>query len=196
MNNKSLLIIFLVLSGLFYSHTTQRWVNYDKKVIIHKIPLQEDTHLAPFEHKGFTITPKSTFQIEARVLSKRRYFWGDGSALAPVDFALGWGPMSNYHVLKNLKITQFARWYSFRYKQPPIPKQEIISHSANMHLIPANKTVEKTINSVRRGEVILIKGYLVNVSKKDGWYWNTSLTRTDTGHGSCELIWVEEIKIK
>lgn len=159
MNNKLLLIIFLILSGLIYTRQTQGWVNYDKKVIIHQIPLQEETDRPPFEHKGFTITPKSAFQIEARVLSKRRYLWGDGSELAPVDLALGWGPMSNYHVLKHLKISQFNRWYSYRYKQPPIPKQDIISHSANMHLIPADKQAEKTIKSARRGEVVSIKGY-------------------------------------
>ena len=45
------------------------------------------------------------------------------------------------------------------------------------------------------GSVVEFKGYLVNVTAEDGFYWNSSQTRTDSGGGSCELVWVEEFKI-
>ena len=37
------------------------------------------------------------------------------------------------------------------------------------------------ISGLYPGEITTMQGYLVNVSKPDGFHWNTSLTRTDTG---------------
>ncbi|WP_166627906.1 hypothetical protein [Thiopseudomonas denitrificans] len=44
---------------------------------------------------------------------------------------------------------------------------------------------------MRPGQVIALEGYLVDAAAPDGWRWNTSLTRKDTGTGACELFWVE-----
>jgi len=46
---------------------------------------------------------------------------------------------------------------------------------------------------VRPGEIVNFSGYLVQVNKPNGWKWKTSLTRTDTGFGACEVVWVERI---
>jgi hypothetical protein len=62
-----------------------------------------------------------------------------------------------------------------------------------MHLIPATGAVEKKIRSLRAGQVVSLKGYLVEVKNDDGFTWRSSLTREDTGAGACELIWVEEL---
>ena len=40
-----------------------------------------------------------------------------------------------------------------------------------------------------------MKGYLVKITKADGWHWISSLKRDDTGGGSCELFWVEEVSV-
>jgi len=197
MNKKILIIGLCILSWVVYSKTSQGWIDYDKKVIIHKTPSQLTVSNTPaFTHKGFTIIPQARFDIEARVLSKHKYFIGREAKLSRVDLALGWGPMSNYHVLKDLKITQSNRWYHFRYKfPPPVPKKEIIAHSGNMHLIPANKDIAYRIAGVKRGQIVKFKGYLVNVNADDGWRWRTSLSRTDSSAHSCELVWVESFRV-
>ena len=64
-----------------------------------------------------------------------------------------------------------------------------------MHLIPSTEEVAKEIGRAHKGSVVEFKGYLVNVKAEDGFYWNSSQTRTDSGGGSCELVWVEEFKI-
>ena len=70
---------------------------------------------------------------------------------------------------------------------------EIISHSANMHMIPANEKVKQVLLGVRPGELVSFGGYLVRVEKPGGWTWKTSLTRTDSGAGACEVVWVEDL---
>jgi len=63
-----------------------------------------------------------------------------------------------------------------------------------MHVISANEDVSKLIRRLRAGEVVRMRGYLVNVTGPRGFHWNTSLTRTDSGHGACELYYVENVE--
>ena len=41
-----------------------------------------------------------------------------------------------------------------------------------------------------------MRGYLVNVGGPDGFSWNTSLRRDDTGNGACEVFYVESVEAK
>lgn len=190
------LIIIVLIYYVFQTYMNSKWVPLGPEGPITEEPLQDDTEETPFQHKDFRIIPKKTFYLEARVLSKRQYRTGREAQLAPIDLALGWGPMSDDTVLKDIKITQSNRWYYFKYRlPPPLAKKEIIRHSSNMHLIPANKTVLSQIKKVRPGQVVEIEGCLVSVRAEDGWKWDSSLSRTDTGDGACEIVWVEDFFI-
>src|SRR6185437_4176759 len=77
--------------------------------------------------------------------STERYRFDAGAALVPEDFALGWGRMSDSAVLQQIDITQSARFYYWSVRQFPIPRREIETHSANMHLIPADAGVRRAL---------------------------------------------------
>jgi hypothetical protein len=64
---------------------------------------------------------------------------------------------------------------------------------AQMHVIPADKDVESRLKKLRPGQIVTAKGYLVDVRGPAGFAWNTSLSRTDTGDGACEIFWVEAL---
>jgi hypothetical protein len=149
---------------------------------------------APIHHGDYELTPRADFMIEARVLSRMDYTFDAGAALAPVDFALGWGRMSDTSVIEQLDIGQSARFYHYRWSdQPPIPAPEIVRSSANMHLIPADDAVARALDRVRVGNVVRLQGRLVDARRADGWHWNTSLTREDSGGGACELVLVDAV---
>jgi len=145
----------------------------------------------------YTYTARADFSMRARVLSTKRYWFDGASAVSPIDFAVGWGRMSDQAVIDRLGFGQTQRWYRYwpRGRQFPIPAQEIVSHSANMHMIPANAAILRLLRSVRAGDLINLDGYLVSVSSEDGWRWDTSLSRTDTGNGACEIVWVKRLVI-
>ena len=145
---------------------------------------------------GYTLTLHHSFNIKALVLSKKSYTLDKESNISPVDLALGWGPMSNPAPLKLIRISQGNRFYYFRYNNtPPIPHRQIELNSANMHIIPANQNVKQTLGKVKKGTVVHMTGYLVDARGKNGWRWNSSKTREDTGSGACELFYVESIQI-
>ncbi len=155
-------------------------------------PLQSAIDLsAALEKSGYAIKPLARYEITARVLSKESYRWDPGANLAPIDLAVGWGPMSDSAVIDKLKISQGNRWYQWRADVFPIPVEEINRHAANMHLIAADNGIAKQIRKVRPGKIISMRGYLVEVTGKDGFTWRSSLSREDTGGGACELMWVE-----
>lgn len=166
-------------------------------VLVADVPLQQplDTSPPALEKPGVAIKPLATFSLSARVLGRADYRWDFGAALIPVDLALGWGRMSDTTVLDKVEISQSARFYRWQVKQFPIPEREIIESSANMHLIPATAEVEREIKRTRVGDVVSFDGYLVEADWPDGTKWVSSMTRSDSGAGACELVWVEHFDI-
>lgn len=155
-----------------------------------EIPPGEDIVLDQYR-----LERRAAFGMDGRVLSSRRYRFGREADLSPIDLALGWGPMSDQAILDQIEISQGNRWYFTRYEFPaPLPDADIIRHSANMHMIPAEPWVEDELLALRVGDVVRLDGYLVDVRSADGFTWRTSLTREDTGDGSCELFLVTGVR--
>jgi len=165
-------------------------------VVAPQAPRQSEP-LAPgeFLFREHRLKPLQSYEIEARVASREDYRFDRGAAIAPTDLAVVWGPMSDEAVLSQYDITQGARWYHWRSESEPLARGEVTANSANMHMIPANDAVAKRLASVRPGQVIHARGSLVEARGKDGFTWRSSLSRTDTGDGSCELMFVEELDV-
>lgn len=149
----------------------------------------------PIMVNGYVLEPLADFSIEARVLSREDYHIGREADFSPTDLALGWGRMSDERVLTSINVTQSGRFYFWSTPEFPIPRREIETSSANMHIIPADAYVEKQLSKVRKGQVVRIQGYLVEAKASDGWHWKSSLTREDTGNGACELIYVKSLSV-
>jgi hypothetical protein len=143
---------------------------------------------------GHTFTGLAAFEIHARVLSTERYRFDPPSRLSPVDFALGWGPMSDSRVLDKLTIIQDNRWFHWAAREMPLPESVLVTHAANMHMIPCDAAVKTRLLKVREGQVVRIRGKLVKAEGADGFGWISSLSRADTGDGSCEVVWVEALE--
>lgn len=170
-------------------------IEYEDQLSIKNPPFQKKLESsAPFITSSiYRIKPVAEFQARARILGVKFYRLDRESDLSPVDLALGWGPMAKDSVLDKLNITQSNRFYYWRTNEFPIPRREIETHSANMHFIPANPEVKRNLKELKEGDIIQFKGYLVRVDATDGWRWNSSMSRSDTGKNACELILVDDI---
>lgn len=149
-----------------------------------------------FENADYTVTALAGFDLRGKVLSRKRYGSGPESDFSPIDLALGWKRMSDQSVVDQISISQRGRWYSWRYSgSPPIPHRDIERCSANMHIVPADAAVKNKLLKVRKGEIVEFNGYLISITRPNGWHWNSSLSREDTRGGACEIVWVEDFEI-
>ena len=192
----SRLLVLLFIAGLAW-HLLQPGgaVVLGPGVMVEDEPSQHNLADAkPFMLDDYRVTPLADFSLRAKLLSRESYFLGEESDLSPVDFALGWGPMSDEAILQNIEISQSGRWYRYRFDSLPISPREVGRYSANMHIIPADDAVADLIDEVRVGQIVDISGYLVRVDRADGWRWISSLTREDAGAGACELFYVEQVQ--
>ena len=194
---KGWIFVCLILASIIYFFQSRA---ADKRMArtgeVAEVPTQINENAADIVFDGYTIKPVAQYSIRAKVLSTERYRFGREADLSPLDLALGWGPMSDATNIEKLNISQSNRWYFFSWKKsPPISSDLIMKTSANTHMIPANADIKSRLLNIKKGEVVRLEGYLVNVTHADGWTWRTSLSRDDGGGGSCELMWVTDITI-
>jgi len=150
-----------------------------------------------FDARGVTFRERARYDLKVRLLRKERYRLDGASSIAPWDLAVGWGPMSDTGVLDDLEISQMGRFFYWRMRNAssPLSTRDLIVSAGQIHAIPANEHVEAALSRIRRGQVIELHGYLVDVAGANGFRWSTSLTREDTGDGACEIMWIEAIDV-
>ena len=193
-----LLCALLIAAALWFGY--RHWsspVTHPPGVLVEAQPEQLEIKSGAeiIEHGEFRLKPLARFSIEGRVLQRKNYSYDRNAVLSPVDLAIGWGRMSDQAVLDRLKISQSMRFYWYRYQMPPpIPQDEIIRHSTNVHIIPLDGATKKACRSLRVGELIRLEGQLVEASSPKIGTWRSSLRRDDTGNGACELLLVESVR--
>jgi hypothetical protein len=189
----SLLVLVLIAGYFFYPETV---ITYPPGITAadppRQVKLSEDKVWVAGD---YTMTALAEYSIKARVLSRNNFHLGRESDLSPLDLALGWGSMSDQSIIDQIDISQSNRWYHWKAAVLPIPASEISSSSANVHIIPKDETVKDKLDEVLKGSLIEMNGYLVRITAEDGWKWTSSLRRDDTGGGSCEILWVDDITI-
>lgn len=143
---------------------------------------------------GYQITVLEPYGGQFRVLRREDYQHDDGAKFAPMDFAVGWGVMADPKVYKHIEVDQSNRWYRWHVDRFPIPRREIETHSANMHIVPANAAIATQLKDVKADDLIELQGELIEINGTNGWHWRSSLSRDDTGDGACELMRVQSIR--
>lgn len=151
----------------------------------------------PIAAGDFVLEPRADFEATVRILGTEVYRLDALARVAPLDLAVGWGAMSDTAVLERLRISQGARFFmwSSRDAVPPIPRDELESHTSNWHLIPADESIARELRRLRVGEVVHLAGQLVDV-KGPKASARTSLRRDDTGAGACEILRVTAVGVR
>jgi hypothetical protein len=147
----------------------------------------------------WTVTPRARYRIAGRVLSHHDYDQDWQSEIAPLDLALAWGELSDPQVDQWIEWWQDGRWYRYRWlENSPYQGEAINQRSANVHIIPATAKIAAALKRLQTNDRVLLEGYLVDVAAhKSGetiiWQLNTSLSRSDTGDGACEILYVRQV---
>ncbi|MDX9918326.1 MAG: hypothetical protein RBT15_10010 [Gudongella sp.] len=134
------------------------------------------------------------YELKGIVKGKKKYY-DYSSEISSYDIAIAWGDLNTKEMDKYIKYSQSGRWYYFTYSAGfPMDEAYIIKNSANVHLVHADGEVLKKIKKIRKGTYVILDGYLIEAEFENG-PWRSSLVRTDTGNGACEIMYVTDIKI-
>ncbi len=195
------LIVFTAIFGAFW--LLSQWageVHHAPGVLVPLDPSQENypSDSRGFHLDGWNLSPVASYKITARVLKTRDYDSTPIDKLVPLDLLLGWGPMSDTAVIDKLALRISNRYATWRWwGQPPISPEEISLHTSNHHLVPANDLIRQQLQAIRTGDIVTLHGELVNISDTTGrLHYRSSLSRSDTGPGACEVMLVKFVSIR
>lgn len=154
---------------------------------------------------GGTLLPVARFETRGRVLHIERFKpyqslvnWIPGLRPATHDIGLGYGPMSD-----SANVERFAFAHEgvsnglralFARPRDAMTQQEfdaLAPNITNVHVIPANEAVYSDLRRVKIGELVTLRGLLVNVRDGAGRIATTSVK---AGDRDCEIMWLEEIR--
>lgn len=190
------IVLALVATGVGLAALVEsRPVEHPPGVLVDAEPRQVLVERPSFSFGDYQLTPLADFDVEARLLSAEKYRVDGGARLSPIDFALGWGPMSDSAVLEHFRIRQGGRFFSIHPDDQAIDVNTAMLHASNMHLIPADGVIKDRLASAKVGSIVRLQGQLVSVRGPNNFTWTSSLTRSDTGNGACELFYVESFEL-
>src|SRR6266568_850283 len=161
--------------------------------------------LIEIELKGYQIrlTPRATYRVTGYAAETSRKLLDKWDFVVPLDLALVWGPVADPAVLSHMKFHLSDRYVSYWYdgSTPSAAVGRLPTHIANNHLIPASDEVGRELDRIRIGDLVTLRGKLVDVEIRDAGgavaaRMRTSLTRDDVGSGACEIIWVESAEME
>jgi hypothetical protein len=145
--------------------------------------------------RSFRFTPRASYDVAARIASTERYRAGLSSDLLPWDFVLTWGAATREPAWARVSYVQTGRFYNWSTRDLSLDPAYVSSHTANTHLVAGTERIASVLGRVHRGDIVRLEGDLVDVDGPDGFVWKTSLTRTDTGPGACETLYVRSVTI-
>ena len=167
-------------------------------------PMQTPTRKASFgatvNGVDYTIEPEYAYDITGMVVSYRHH--GEDNSrmhrlaedhLNMLDVCVVWGDNTRARLQEiefwngiftcNVNTRSQTAWESFDMNQ-----------LSNNHLLSDDPDVRRAVKELRIGDQIRVRGYLVSYTSPTGTR-GTSTTRTDTGDGACETIFIEDFEI-
>lgn len=167
-------------------------------------PEQRPASRRPFEvaQAGvrYRVTPRYDYRLHGLVVSRRAHdgdrmlhrrwndhlnvadvcvVWGDNLGDGLAEFEFWSGQFTCF-----FRTDDSAAWRAFN------PTQ-----LANNHLLSDDPYLRKRIAALRVGDQIRLEGYLAEYSNDSGFRRGTSVTRTDTGNGACETVYVTDFQV-
>jgi hypothetical protein len=178
--------------------------NIDYVPAVQNEPQQTRTDARPFHATvndiQYLIEPEYAYDLTGMIVSYRHHegnsrmhrrasdhlnmldvcvIWGDNtrSDLQAIDF---WNGIFTCNVFTRDQ----QAWDSFDMNQ-----------LSNNHLISDDEFIRQQVRKIQIGDQIRVRGFLASYSNDGGGKRGTSTTRTDTGDGACETVYVDSFSI-
>lgn len=169
-------------------------------------PQQTETTEEPFifEYRGreFLVEPVQDYELSGLVVSHNDiHSWFDmyhnSRSVDFKDLCVVWGANVSTGIYKEADYSS-APWTCF-YHPKSFEANERFFHSklSNNHILSDSSSVRDAVMGAGVGDQIHLRGKLINYAPKEHPtnYRKSSLVRTDTGNGACEVLFVDSFAI-
>lgn len=189
--------IFLIIVLIFcYLLWEQRPVRYGPGIVAETRPTVTKIDFPnPIETDNFIITPKFEISGTVRVIAKNKYWFEEMSHVSPIDMLLSWDRMSDEELLRRMLVTIDDRSYHVQMTKPPYQRGNIHEHLMMSHTIPASQQIHDVLSSVRRGQLVSISGYIVDLENRLGDEWISPVRDNMPAKRSSQWLWVESVTL-
>lgn len=205
---KYFLLLSLVLLGVSLWQSTRLPEPNELVSGLQEEPQQRLVHMAPFDVDSggitYTVKPLYSYDLTGLVVSKHNAnAWWDyihrewHDELNVTDLCVVWGNDVNSDIYQRTHFSsgQFVCYFEFDSQKD----YEAFDQTAasNNHLLSDNPRIAKLMRKVKVGDQVHFRGYLAEYSHNHGFPFKrgTSITRTDSGNGACETVYVEDFQI-
>jgi hypothetical protein len=173
---------------------------------VRKAPVQTEIveHSFPFTYydKTYRIQPLAEYEISGLIVTHNNISsitdaYHTSKSVDFRDVCVVWGSNVGSGAFQRFKFWS-EPWTCYFQTKPGHESASLNEREiSNNHLLTNDSAIRKLINSVSIGDQIRLKGKLIS-------YWpegyselerRSSMTRSDTGNGACEVMWVEEAEV-
>ncbi len=156
---------------------------------------------ATFNGVDYLVEPEFEYDLYGMVVSYRHH---DGNSrmhflandhLNMLDVCVVWGDSAASGLLHKIKFWNGIFTCNVRTRDNEAWHAFSMEQLSNNHLISDDDFIRGQVKDIRIGDQIRVRGYLSSYSSAAGGKRGTSTTRTDTGDGACETLFVEQFKV-
>ena len=168
-------------------------------------PQQTATRAGPFdanfEGVSYLVEPEYDYDLAGMVVSfrhhdgKSRMHFRANDHLNMLDVCVVWGDTATSRLLHKIKFWNGIFTCNFQTRNQAAWDAFDVHQISNNHLISDDEFIRDQVRDIRIGDQIRVRGYLASYSNEGGGKRGTSTTRTDTGDGACETLYVESFDI-
>ncbi len=204
LNNLVIVTSFVVLLLSFWNRNDLPG-NIDSVPGLAVEPIQTATNERPFDtvFKGvnYRIEPEFSYEITGLIVSFRHHDYKSrmhrlaNDHLNMIDVCVIWGENPNNERLDKINFWNGIFTCNVNTRDRQAWDAFDMHQLSNNHLISDDEYIRKQVRKIRVGDQIRVRGYLAGYTANGGSKRGTSTTRTDTGDGACETIFVEDFRI-
>lgn len=200
-------ISLLVMAATYFTKDSLPAPEYYGNTAIRE-PVQNKISKKPFKievnQERYQLAPKYDYRLEGVVVSahnadafldlRHHEEWRDFLNIR--DLCVIWGDNVKNGVYSEMEFDSgdWTCWYSW--PNAAVRQKFRTDQLSNNHLLTENEVIVRSIKEAQPGDHILIEGMLVDYANPaNSFKRGTSTSRTDTGQGACETIYVEKFEI-
>lgn len=164
-------------------------------------PVEEPAFQTRANEVDYVVRPKYRYELTGLVVSFKRFSsdyglhkrWNDFINIA--DVCVVWGENAT-----DVDLNAFDFWNgeftcTFATRNEAAWRSFDKNKLSNNHLITDKPRVREVIDELEVGDQVRFSGWLAEYGEPGGPFRRTSTTRTDTGDGACETVYVADMEI-